>query len=200
MKAVVIEKPGVMDFREVSKPVPEKGFALVKIKAAAVCATDLEVIDGKIPAKYPLIPGHEWSGIVEAVGDNKDAHWVGKSVIGSNDVVCLTCDHCRSGEWRYCSEFEEIGFRRNGAYAEYAVFPVYGLCEKADNVSFEEAALCEPLGVALETFKKANAKFVLDKAYKVTAWYNGHPTELSAEDGYYTVNLDSGEGVFITLE
>ena len=50
------------------------------------------------------------------------------------------------------------------------------------------------------TFKKANAKFALDKDYKVTAWYNGHPTELSAEDGYYTVNLDSGEGVFITLE
>jgi len=159
MKAVVIEKPGVMSFQEVEKPVPEKGFALVKIKAAAVCATDLEVIDGKIPANYPLIPGHEWSGIVEEVGDEKDKGWIGKKVIGSNDVVCLTCDACRSGEWRYCSDFEEIGFKRNGAYAEYAVFPVYGLCEKAENVSFEEAALCEPLGVALGTFKKAHAKY-----------------------------------------
>ena len=50
------------------------------------------------------------------------------------------------------------------------------------------------------TFKKASATFKLDKDYKVTAWYNGYPTELSAIDGYYTVNLDSGEGVFITLE
>ena len=50
------------------------------------------------------------------------------------------------------------------------------------------------------SFKKASAKIALDKDYKVTAWYNGYPTELSAIDGYYTVNLDSGEGVFITLE
>ena len=50
------------------------------------------------------------------------------------------------------------------------------------------------------SFKKASAKIALDNDYKVTAWYNGYPTELTAIDGYYTVNLDSGEGVFITLE
>ena len=69
-----------------------------------------EVIDGRIPASYPLIPGHEWSGIVDAVGDPSDEAWIGRPVIGSNDVVCLTCEACRSGNWRYCSSFEEIGF------------------------------------------------------------------------------------------
>ena len=87
MKAVVVKKPGeiVMEEREI--PVPPKGFARIRVKAAAICATDLELIDGNIPANYPIIPGHEWSGIVDAVGDEADSCWIGKSVIGSNDVV-----------------------------------------------------------------------------------------------------------------
>ncbi|MBQ8526707.1 MAG: alcohol dehydrogenase catalytic domain-containing protein [Clostridia bacterium] len=158
MKAVVIQKPGELALKDVDIPVPPKGFARIKVKAAAICATDLEIIDGNIPANYPIIPGHEWSGTVDCVGDEADAHWVGKNVVGSNDVVCLRCEACLNGNWRYCESFEEIGFRRNGAYAEYVIVPVYGLCEKPDNISFEHAALCEPLGVALGTFKKAKAK------------------------------------------
>ena len=159
MKAVVINKPGEMFIADKPIPEPQAGFARIKVAAAAVCATDLEVIDGNIPANYPLTPGHEWSGVVDSVGSEEDAHWIGKRVIGSNDVVCLKCDACRSGNWRYCKEFEEIGFKRDGAYAEYVVVPTYGLCELPENVPFENAALCEPLGVALGTMEKANAKF-----------------------------------------
>ena len=159
MKAVFIERPGVVEMKEVAVPQPQPGFVRVRVAAAAVCATDLEVLSGRIAANYPLIPGHEWSGVVDAVGSEEDARWIGKRVIGSNDVVCLKCDACRSGNWRYCSEFEEIGFKRNGAYAEYICVPAYGLCELEENVSFEEAALCEPLGVALGTMEKAQAKF-----------------------------------------
>lgn len=140
-------------------PVPAPGFARIKVMAAAVCATDLEVIDGNIPANYPLTPGHEWSGIVDAVGSECDYSWVGRRVIGSNDVVCLKCDACRSGNWRYCDHFEEIGFKRDGAYAEYLCVPVYGLCEIADTLPYSQAALCEPLGVALGTMEKSGAKF-----------------------------------------
>ncbi|MBQ2942788.1 MAG: alcohol dehydrogenase catalytic domain-containing protein [Clostridia bacterium] len=158
MKSVVIEKPGVMVFKD--SPIPEipEGFVRVKVKAAAVCATDLEVIDGNIAANYPLIPGHEWSGIVEAVGEGVDPSWIGERVVGSNDVVCLKCEACRKGEWRYCKSFEEIGFKRNGAYSEYIVVPAYGLCHLPENVSFAHASLCEPLGVALGTMKKSHAK------------------------------------------
>lgn len=159
MKAVVIQKPGVVSLEQVNIPEPPAGFVRVKVKAAAICATDLEVLDGNIPANYPLIPGHEWSGIVDAAGSKEDESWIGKRVIGSNDVVCLKCEACRSGEWRYCKDFEEIGFRRNGAYAEYVIVPAYGLCELPENVSFIHGALCEPLGVALGTLEKAGAKF-----------------------------------------
>lgn len=159
MRAVVIQKPGAIALKRVSIPTPPEGFVRVKVQAAAICATDLEVLDGNIPANYPLIPGHEWSGIVDAVGSKADASWIGKRVVGSNDVACLKCEACRSGNWRYCKDFEEIGFRRDGAYAEYVVVPAYGLCELPENVSFVHGALCEPLGVALGTLEKANAKF-----------------------------------------
>lgn len=159
MKAVVIKEPGKVSLQQVEIPKPQPGFVLVKVKAAAICATDLEVLDGNISANYPLIPGHEWSGIVEAAGSFEDQHWIGKRVIGSNDVVCLKCEACRSGNWRYCKDFEEIGFKRNGAYAEYVVVPSYGLCELPEKVSFIHGAFCEPLGVALGTLEKAEAKF-----------------------------------------
>lgn len=159
MKAVVIKTPRNIALEDVQIPIPEPGFVRIKVKAAAICATDLEVLDGNIPANYPLTPGHEWSGIVDAVGSEEDAHWLGKRVIGSSDVVCLKCEACRSGNWRYCQSFEEIGFKRNGAYAEYAIMPAYGLCELPDNVSFAQGALCEPLGVALGTLEKTGAKF-----------------------------------------
>ena len=118
MKAVVIKEPGKVSLEQVEIPQPQSDFVRIKVKAAAICATDLEVLDGNIAANYPLTPGHEWSGIVDAVGSEKDAHWLGKRVIGSSDVACLTCEACRSGNWRYCKDFEEIGFKRNGAYAE----------------------------------------------------------------------------------
>lgn len=159
MKAVVIHEPGNISLEQVPVPEPPAGFVRIKVKAAAICATDLEVLDGNIPANYPLTPGHEWSGIVDAVGSAEDSHWIGKRVIGSSDVVCLKCDACRSGNWRYCKDFEEIGFRRNGAYAEYFLAPSYGLCELPEQVSFVQGALCEPLGVALGTLEKTGARF-----------------------------------------
>ena len=159
MKCVVIEKPGKVYLSERELPTLSKGFARIKVKAAAICATDLEVIDGNIPANYPLTPGHEWSGIVAEVEDPKDSHWIGKRVTGSNDVTCGVCDACRSGNWRYCKEFEEIGFKRNGAYAEYIDVPVYGLVELPDTLPFTHAALAEPLGVALGTWEKLEPEY-----------------------------------------
>ena len=159
MKCVVIEKPGKMRLCERELPILDKGFARIKVKAAAICATDLEVVDGNIPANYPLTPGHEWSGIVESVEDPRDSHWIGKRVTGSNDVTCGVCDACRSGNWRYCKDFMEIGFKRNGAYAEYIDVPAYGLVELPDDLPFTHAALAEPLGVALGSWEKVTPEY-----------------------------------------
>lgn len=158
MKCVMIEEPHKVCLKDVPLPKLKKDFARIKVKAAAICATDLEVLDGNIPAAYPLIPGHEWSGIVDEVENPAHASWIGKRVTGSNDVVCGVCEACRSGNWRYCKDFQEIGFKQPGAYAEYIDVPVYGLVELPDSLPFEHAALAEPMGVALGVWEKAEPK------------------------------------------
>jgi len=178
MKAIIVSAPRAVSLREVEKPAPRAGWALIRVLTAAFCATDLEVISGEIKAKYPITPGHEWCGVVEAVncGDGADdaccesgeigassanrggESWIGKTVVASNDVCCLTCPACRSGLWRNCPDFGEIGFAYNGAYAEYMTAPLYALRELPPAVSHIQAAMLEPLGVALGTFDKVNAK------------------------------------------
>ncbi len=159
MRCVVIEKPNRVYLAERELPPLAPGFARIRVMAAAICATDLEVVDGNIAANYPLTPGHEWSGIVAEVAEECNAHWIGKRVTGSNDVSCGKCEACRSGNWRYCAEFEEIGFKRNGAYAEYIDVPAHGLVELPDDLPFTHAALAEPLGVALGTWEKVNPQY-----------------------------------------
>lgn len=159
MKCIVIEKPGSVSLTERELPALKKNFARIRVKAAAICATDLEVIDGRIAANYPLIPGHEWSGVVAEVENPDHRHWIGKRVTGSNDVFCGTCEACRSGNWRYCKSFEEIGFKQPGAYAEYIDVPAAGLVELPDALPFAHAALAEPMGVALGVWEKAEPKF-----------------------------------------
>jgi len=159
MKCVVIKKPHEMVYTEKALPALAPGFARIKVGAVAICATDLEVIDGNIPANYPLIPGHEWAGTVTEVNGSRYEHWIGKRVTGSNDVTCGECEACRSGNWRYCPEFEEIGFKRDGGYAEYIDVPAKGLVELPDDLPFSYAALAEPMGVALGVWDKAQPQF-----------------------------------------
>jgi len=157
MRALVASGPDKYALCEVPKPSPAPGWALIRVLTAAFCATDLEVLCGGIPARYPIIPGHEWCGVVESVND-AGAEWVGKTVVASNDVCCLTCPACRSGLWRNCPSFGEIGFAYDGAYAQYLCVPVYALRELPATVSPIQGAMLEPLGVALGTLDKVGAK------------------------------------------
>ena len=157
MKALFVTKPEQYELTDVPKPVPVPGWALIRVLCAAFCATDLELLCGGIPARYPIIPGHEWCGVVEAV--NGSGHeWLGKRVSGSNDVCCLVCNACRSGLWRECPAFGEIGFAHDGAYAEYMCVPIYALRELPASISDIQATMLEPLGVALGTLDKMNAR------------------------------------------
>lgn len=158
MQAIRFEKPGLACLVETPDPRPPAGWARVRVRAAAICMTDFEVLDGRIAARYPLIPGHEWSGIVDSTGSPSDASWIGRKVTGDNEITCLECRYCRRGEWRRCPQYRQIGFAAPGAYAEYLLAPVRNLHALADAVSFEQGALLEPLGVGLAVAAMAGVR------------------------------------------
>ena len=158
MQAIVIDGPGAVRLAEVRKPEPERGWARVRVEATGICATDFEVLKGSIRAEYPLTPGHEWSGVVDAVGGAGDGKWLGQRVTGDNEITCLECSYCRRGEWRRCREYRQIGFAAPGAYAEWVLVPVRNLHGLAEAVSFEQGALLEPLGVGLAVAEAAGGR------------------------------------------
>ncbi len=124
MKAMLLEAPGgPLVLKEVPRPEPGAGELLVKVKACAVCRTDLHVIDGELPQpKLPLVPGHEIVGTVEALGAGVSGFKPGDRVgIPWLGWTCGTCDYCHSGRENLCDNAKFTGYTLDGGYAEYTV-------------------------------------------------------------------------------
>lgn len=124
MRAMVLEQIGQpLVSRDVRKPVPDTDSVLIRVRACAVCRTDLHVVDGELPnPKLPLIPGHEIVGIVEAVGDNVTKFQAGDRVgVPWLGFTCGQCAFCRRGEENLCIDARFTGYQIDGGYAEYTV-------------------------------------------------------------------------------
>jgi threonine dehydrogenase-like Zn-dependent dehydrogenase len=158
MRAIRFEEPGKLNLVELPDPEPGPGWARIRTQAAAICMTDVEVLRGRHAVDFPIIPGHEYCGVVDRVGSAADEGWVGRRVVADNEICCLKCGHCRRGKWRCCSEYRQIGFGPPGGYADYVLVPVYNLHPLAGTISFEQGALLEPLGVGLAVASIAGAR------------------------------------------
>ncbi len=156
--SIQIERPGQARLADLPEPLPPPGWARVRVRAAALCMTDFELLRGAIAASFPVTPGHEWSGLVEAVGDDADRAWLGRRVTADNEITCRLCRYCRRGEWRRCPAYRQIGFAAPGAWAEKLLVPVPNLHHLPDTVSFEQGALLEPMGVGIAVARLARAR------------------------------------------
>lgn len=148
---------GVNDVRLENVPIPEPvgtGDVLVRVRSCGICATDYKAITGKrTNVTFPCIVGHEPSGVVAAVGPGVRTLKEGDPVIVQPLGHCGLCDHCRAGNTHYCTNAFVMGGDgppdvRPGAFAEYMVAPEGSLFRKPDSVSFDAAALTEPLAGA----------------------------------------------------
>ena len=151
MKAAVFYGPGDLRVEEVEKPKPGPGEVLVKTSVALTCGTDLKTyLRGHPYSKPPLIMGHEYTGIVEEVGEGVD--WVkpGDRIVTVNSAPCGHCIYCKLGRPNLCERLMDqiIGFTVDGAYAEYVKVPPrvarFNLYHVAEDVEPVEAALLEP--------------------------------------------------------
>jgi propanol-preferring alcohol dehydrogenase len=124
VRAAVLESPGkTLIMRDVTRPQPGPGEVLLRVRACAVCRTDLHVVDGELPnPKLPLIPGHEIVGIVEGLGTGVDSVAVGDRVgVPWLAWTCGECPYCKSGQENLCERAQFTGYTRDGGYAEYTV-------------------------------------------------------------------------------
>jgi threonine dehydrogenase-like Zn-dependent dehydrogenase len=151
MRSVVVDGPGEHRLVTGARPEPGAGEVRVAVHAAGVCASDREVYDGtRAPGyvRYPVTPGHEWAGVVEAVGEGVDRELLGRKTVAEGFRACLRCDRCREGETSLClSGYDETGFTRPGAFADALVVPARLLHPLPDDADLRAAALLEPAAV-----------------------------------------------------
>jgi len=138
---------------DLPKPELAAGAALIKLRVAGICATDLELVKGY--AGFSGILGHEFVGTVEAVGHVDDRHWLDKRVVGSINIGCKRCDTCRVDGPEHCLNRKVLGIRdKNGVFADYFTLPVENLFAVPDEVADEAAVFTEPLAAAIRVAKQ----------------------------------------------
>ena len=144
MKALWLENNQI-SMREIAQP-DKPNEALIKIRKAGICSTDLELVKGYYP--YTGVIGHEFVGEVVSA---PDPFWVGQRVVGDINVACGKCEACLNGRQTHCENRTVLGIvDRDGVFAEYTSLPLENLHRVPDSVSDEMAVFTEPLAAALE--------------------------------------------------
>lgn len=157
MKAVVFNEGLKLD-NNYTKPVPQKGEALIKVTLAGICNTDYEITKGYMG--YKGILGHEAVGIVEDVNSD-DKSLIGKRVVAEISYGCNdpNCPWCAIKNYRHCPNRHTLGiWKKDGCFAEYFTMPTNVLFEVPENVSDEQAVFVEPLAAALEITEQHHIK------------------------------------------
>lgn len=150
MQALVFESPMNPKLQDREVPELRADEALIKIAYNSICGSDLSLFRGVWHGfNYPIVPGHEWSGQVVAVGDKNDHALVGKNVVGDLTCPCGACAACERGDPVLCRDLQELGFSRDGACAEFMAIPVRNLHVLPSDLDLRIACQVEPMSVAL---------------------------------------------------
>lgn len=156
MKAYVLHAVNKLQYDDINKPDCPDGWAIVKVKAAGICSSDIARVFTKGTYHFPTIPGHEFAGIVDSVSSEEDKELVGKHVGIFPLIPCRECPQCKDKHYEMCAHYDYVGSRRDGGFAEYVAVPVWNLIPLSDAIPFTSAAMLEPLSVALHAAKIAD--------------------------------------------
>ena len=155
MRAVRLTEVDHLAVADVPRPHPGPGEVLVRIEACGICGSDRHMLRGEFPTALPVTLGHEFSGIVEAVGQGVSSVPPGARVTGDPNISCGTCPACRAGRTNLCPELTAIGVFRDGGFAEYVVMPEGQAYVLPAALRPEHGAFCEPIGCCLHAIDVA---------------------------------------------
>ena len=155
MKAAVLKGIENLEMEDISRPTPSPQEILIKVKACSICGTDIRVYHhGHKHMRFPRITGHELSGEIVEIGKRVEGHKLGEKVAIAPAIPCGRCHYCRRGMQSMCINLTAIGYHYDGGFAEFMVVPEDAVRNGCVNtipseLSFEEAALAEPLACAI---------------------------------------------------
>lgn len=155
MRAYVLHGINQLILEEAPMPKPKEHEVIVKVKAAGICGSDIPRIYKTGTYSFPLIPGHEFCGIVTETGENANSKWVGKRVGIFPLIPCYACKQCVQKKYEMCRHYSYLGSRTNGGFAEYVAVPEDNLIELPAQVSDETAAMLEPMAVAVHAIRQS---------------------------------------------
>ena len=186
MKSIVIKQPNELVIEEREVPQPKLGEVRVKVKLAGICGSDSHIYRGHNPfAKYPRVIGHEFFGVIDAVGEGVDQSRIGERVSVDPVISCGCCYPCSVGRPNVCSSLTVLGVHRDGGFSQYAVVPSKNAYVIPNEINDEFAVMIEPFTIA------ANATAQLKPTQNdVALIYGAGPmglTSVQALKGVYNV-------------
>jgi 2-desacetyl-2-hydroxyethyl bacteriochlorophyllide A dehydrogenase len=156
MRQAVMTSPGEIEFRDVPVPKPGPAEVLIRVKSIGVCGSDVHVRHGRHPfTSYPVVQGHEFSGVVEAVGKRVRNVRPGLKVTATPQIVCGRCGPCRRGDHHICDVLKVQGFQAPGCAQDFFVTEAAKIVPLPASFSFEQGALVEPTAVGVHTVARA---------------------------------------------
>jgi D-arabinitol dehydrogenase (NADP+) len=161
MKAIVYDSPRNFTYRDVPDPKMESDEVLIKVHACGVCGTDLHIHEGEFGPRFPLIPGHEFTGEIVDVGTQADGLKKGQRVVANSNMACGECFYCMRGDYLLCEQLSCYGVNLNGGFAEYLkikadrVFPIRNLSAR-EAIMVEPTSCAGPTGQVLAQLLKLN--------------------------------------------
>ncbi|MBN2469760.1 MAG: alcohol dehydrogenase catalytic domain-containing protein [Anaerolineae bacterium] len=155
MKQAVMTAPGMIAFREIDRPVPGPEQVLIAVKRIGVCGSDIHVFHGKHPyTSYPVVQGHEVSGVVAETGANVIGFGPGDRVVFMPQVTCGECYPCRHGMYHICESLKVMGFQTSGAAQEYFAIDAGLVLKVPDDFDLDYAAMIEPIAVGVHAVRR----------------------------------------------
>ncbi|MCT4605684.1 MAG: alcohol dehydrogenase catalytic domain-containing protein [Marinisporobacter sp.] len=160
MKAAMFLEPGKIQVQNVNIPEIKENEVLVKVKYCGICGTDMHIYNGVYSKEIlPFIAGHEFSGVIEKVGNQVKRFKGGEKVVADINFSCGTCFYCRQNQPIMCKEMRQLGIHIDGAFAEYVAIPQEMIYEIPQEMDLKDAALLEPISCVVRSAKKHHMKF-----------------------------------------
>lgn len=154
MQAARILAPKQGEVTRLEPPTPGPDDVLIEVRRAGICGTDIHIWHGDYAlARFPLVPGHEFAGVVTAIGDNVTRYKIGDRVTADPNIPCLVCSECQRTAFNQCHNLQAVGVTRNGAFARFVSVPERSTFPIGD-LSFAAGALVEPLACVVWGLKQ----------------------------------------------